>query len=478
MRIKKNSKLLFVGGDISGIQKFIYSISSKKAMVSLKGRSEYLSEFLSNLCKGILELKEVASLDYKEIIYCSGGKFYIIMDDAPEVRAAIDGFYIQQEEYVWKTHLGQLGLAIAYVPFSLNDEGRIMIGDESYPKIGVLWEMISSEFVRLKNQKFKKLLTGQYSDFFDVIPVGGEVKVCAITGIESADCVNINTGDGEENMWVLPSVREQIRRGMKLRDQEHFKNLEEYADGSFLGILRMDVDGLGSRFIKGFDSFDSYKEFSDRLTCFFDVKLAELQEKFSDYLNIVYAGGDDLFAVGRWDKIIDFAEAVRTSFASHMEGEPVTISGGVAVVGAKFPIAKASEMAGEAEERAKQFRDGQKNSISFLGETVSWNGEFDKVKKTKEEFIKQISVNGVSKGVLHQLILYSGNAIEGDSLNYKWHEVYYLTRMMERSKKGSEAHLFLSNLRKDGLSRSKDEYRLLRLSARWAELCMKEFDTN
>lgn len=28
--------LLFIGGDISGIQKFIYNISSKKAAVSLK----------------------------------------------------------------------------------------------------------------------------------------------------------------------------------------------------------------------------------------------------------------------------------------------------------------------------------------------------------------------------------------------------------------------------------------------------------
>ena len=35
---------LFVGGDLSGIQKFLYNISSKKAAVSLKGRSDYLRQ--------------------------------------------------------------------------------------------------------------------------------------------------------------------------------------------------------------------------------------------------------------------------------------------------------------------------------------------------------------------------------------------------------------------------------------------------
>lgn len=30
--------LLFVGGDLSGIQKFLYNITSRKAAVSLKGR--------------------------------------------------------------------------------------------------------------------------------------------------------------------------------------------------------------------------------------------------------------------------------------------------------------------------------------------------------------------------------------------------------------------------------------------------------
>ena len=41
-------KQLFVGGDLSGIQKFLYNISSKKAAVSLKGRSCYLRKLFGH----------------------------------------------------------------------------------------------------------------------------------------------------------------------------------------------------------------------------------------------------------------------------------------------------------------------------------------------------------------------------------------------------------------------------------------------
>ena len=43
--------LLFVGGDLSGIQKFLYNITSQKAAVSLKGRSAYLVNLTKNLQK-------------------------------------------------------------------------------------------------------------------------------------------------------------------------------------------------------------------------------------------------------------------------------------------------------------------------------------------------------------------------------------------------------------------------------------------
>ena len=48
---------LFVGGDLSGIQKYLYNISSHKAAVSLKGRSAKLSDYMNDWCE---EIKAVA----------------------------------------------------------------------------------------------------------------------------------------------------------------------------------------------------------------------------------------------------------------------------------------------------------------------------------------------------------------------------------------------------------------------------------
>ena len=474
IEIKVNKELLFVGGDISGIQKFIYNISSQKAMVSLKGRSAFLCKYTQQLCRGILDLAPVKCATFAEQIYCSGGKFYLIIEDSPEIRAAVEEYYRSEESRLWREQNGQLGLAIAYIPFLMLDNGGILANDMEYRQIGALWMLISAQFVKLKNQRFKKLLINDYNSLFEPIPAGGDIQVCAVTGIESKECVKLADDADGDGLWVLPSVKEHIERGQQLRNEEHFKTLEEYADGAFLGVLRMDVDGLGNRFIKGFETFNDYSAFSCKLSKFFEDKLKEVQSVYCKHLNIVYAGGDDLFAVGRWDVMIDFAEAVHSHFERYMDGEDVTISGGLAIVNPKFPISKAAQMSGEAEDDAKHYRDGRKNAFCFFGRSVSWDDEFAWVKRKKDEFVYQIQHNSIPRSILHQMMRYSKAALTGKNFSYKWHETYYLTRMIERTAETNlQAHDYLKQLRQESILRSRDDYRLLSLAARWAELYLR-----
>ena len=127
-----NDKLLFVGGDIIGIQKFIYNISSKKAMVSLKGRSAYITNLTQQLCDSILNLPEISRPQLNEVVYCSGGKFYLIVEDNDGVRGAIDRLYIAAEERIWTEHYGQLGISITYVPFQKKQHKGVVIDGVSY----------------------------------------------------------------------------------------------------------------------------------------------------------------------------------------------------------------------------------------------------------------------------------------------------------------------------------------------------------
>ena len=478
-------KQLFVGGDLSGIQSFLYNISSKKAAVSLKGRSYYLRQYMENVCSQIRDATKEAGAENTDVIYCSGGKFYMLTDYCEDIVNKIDVCATQIKNDLWNEHMGQLGLSISYAAFTENADGSVEINEGTPQKPGCLWKIVNTDFAKQKGQKFKETLLSGYSSFFEPIPVGGKTHVCAVTGIESPDCVKMDIGD-EEDRYVLPSVRQQIQLGEELRNQQHFKMFEEYAGETNLGILRMDIDNLGKRFIEGFDSIGQYKEFSKRLVCFMedDIDKIRYESEYKDYLNIIYSGGDDLFAIGRWDKLIDFAERIHKELTMRFSQDGLGVSGGLAVVNPKYPIAKAAELAGKAEDFAKAFRNGEKNAFSFLGKTVSWNKEFAYVNSYKQQFIKLISEYGLSKGILHKLMLYSSIADQNrvkrregkpEDYSYVWHISYYLTRFISRYKNNSVVCDFCRQLRdRDVDYRQERNLELIALAARWAELILKD----
>lgn len=482
MEKEQNYTQLFVGGDLSGIQKFLYNISSKKAAVSLKGRSYYLQQYMESVCEEIKQAAASNGAKSTKVIYCSGGKFYVITENQPQVVKAINECAQKAKQELWKEHMGQLGLNISHVAFTENPDGSVDCQDQCELKPGYLWKVVNADFAKQKQQKFKDQLIDDYQQFFEPILVGGKPKVCAITGIESPDCVKMDN----EDFYVLPIVRQQIQLGEELRKQEHFKTFEEYAEKTYLGVLRMDVDGLGKRFIEGFNSIEKYEEFSNRLVDFFEKNIRSIQQepRCKDYMNIIYAGGDDLFAVGQWDKLIDFAERIHKEVAQQFQDEGISISGGIAIVKPKYPIAKAAELAGDAEDAAKQFRNGEKNAFHLLGKTVSWNQEFDYVKSLKQQFVYLINEYGLSKGILHKLMLYASIADhnkvlrqegKNENFSYIWHISYYLTRYMNRYKDNKAVYDFCRSLRDRKLDfKNERNLELIALAARWAELVIKD----
>ena len=486
--MEQKYKQLFVGGDLSGIQKFLYNISSKKAAVSLKGRSASLNEFLRTVCNKIEDTIEGYGGTCDEL-YCSGGKFYLVTDNSEEICAAIDECAKLIQKELWKEHMGQLGICICYVPFTENEDNTINADGLKNQEPSFLWKNINAFFYRQKNQKYKDQLTDDFDGFFEPLPVGGKIKVCAITGIEAPDRISY------EDMYVLPSVYKQIIKGQDLQRKQGFKAFEDYAKDTYLGILRMDVDGLGKRFVEGFSSIKDYKEFSERLVDFFEKETMEIQkeDEFFEYINIIYAGGDDLFVVGRWDKVVDFAERIHKEVHARFSKDGITISGGMSIVNPKFPISKAAELAGNAEDSAKRYHSdkyGDKNAFCIFGKTVSWNEEFDMIKYYREKFVMLIEKYNLSKSILHKIMLYSSiadqNVIrrrEGKSedFSYIWHVSYYLTRYMNKYKSNdkniSEVYKFCRDLRdKDINYKNVRHLELIALAARWAELILKDDD--
>ncbi|MGB0524648.1 MAG: type III-A CRISPR-associated protein Cas10/Csm1, partial [Flammeovirgaceae bacterium] len=270
-----------------------------------------------------------------------------------------------------------------------------------------------------------------------------------------------------------------------------------------LGVLRMDVDGLGAVFSQGQfaqnkRTLSRYATLSHSLDFFFKGylnKIWEEDEQLYKYSQIIYAGGDDLFIVGRWDLLISFAEKIQQAFRTWSCGNTkLGISGGLAIVTPKFPIAKAADMSGEAEKAAKSHDYGdeiwKKNSITLFGKPLHWEHEYPIVKALKEEILAlnkavigplgKIQSYYVKSAVAHQEgAVELENNQQGD-LAWRWQLAYHITRAAERYKKDQAFCTFLKKIKnnifigKDPARKSwntaYEYFELLSLAIRWAEL--------
>lgn len=152
---------------------------------------------------------------------------------------------------------------------------------------------------------------------------------------------------------------------------------EKFTGTEALGILKADVDNLGKLFACGLPedrlNLSRLATFSRQMDGYFSTYLPHLLATDPRFTNIytVFAGGDDLFLIGPWNRIIEFAPVLRASFARFACGNPkITISAGIAVDKPGVPVPTMAERAESALEASKH---GGKNSLTLFGETVTWD---------------------------------------------------------------------------------------------------------
>lgn len=321
------------------------------------------------------------------------------------------------------------------------------------------------------------------------------VDVARVRGINLPEFYNYARlkGTGCSYGYLFYGGNKQASISNENKTFEQLCYVEQKNSESFLGILRMDVDGLGRIFAEGIPeekrSFAAYSTFSAQLDWFFSGYLNTIRNSdlFRDHVNIIYSGGDDVFAVGRWDKIIDFAEKIREEFRRFTGREDISISGGVTIVNAKFPIRLGASMAGTAEDKAKSFDNEKKNALCLFGEVAGWENEWPEVKALKEELIKLMTMQGgLSKAFLHQLIRWKVQKDDKKSISFRWHTAYYLKRYSKNYEHKPAIAAFLENIRaalftgQGQFSTNRQKHTSLRyydlaaIAARWAEMEIKE----
>lgn len=265
-------------------------------------------------------------------------------------------------------------------------------------------------------------------------------------------------GGNDQPTWTDEEDVERVKDFEKLAGREG----EDDKGKGFtrLGVARMDLDDLSRMAEKAQASFALNASFSARLDLMLSGYINTLwqneQREYKDYLNIVFAGGDDMLIVGRWDLVLDFIGEVREAFRAFMgKRDDLTLSAGMTLVTPKFPIAKAVAMAGDAEDNAKDFNlpDPKtkqkkyeslpsKNAICLLGEVVSWDEEYRFVQYFAQKLELWSSKDneestGISAGLMYKLIQFRQLQLQGKQ-NWRWLSAWYF-QQAERDNKKSEA---------------------------------------
>ena len=104
---------LLVSGDVSGIQQFIYTIPSKGALKSLRGRSFYLEILLEHIADEILT---GAGVSRSCLLYTGGGHFYLLLPNTSEINELLENFSEKVNDWFLEHFDNRLYLAMAWTP--------------------------------------------------------------------------------------------------------------------------------------------------------------------------------------------------------------------------------------------------------------------------------------------------------------------------------------------------------------------------
>ncbi|MBW2737575.1 MAG: type III-A CRISPR-associated protein Cas10/Csm1 [Deltaproteobacteria bacterium] len=223
-----------------------------------------------------------------------------------------------------------------------------------------------------------------------------------------------------------------------------------------LGILKADVDQLGLLMSCGLKkeqfTISRLATVSRQLNFYFAVYLPRLlktDERFMD-IYTVFAGGDDLFLIGPWNRIIKLADFLRESFANYVcHNKEIHFSAGISLHKPHTPLDKLSDAAEAAIEKSK---NKGRSRITLFSETVDWDefARLIKIKDTlklwrKSELIKNSMIYRLNDFIRmaeseKQLLEDEGDIYLEDMECLKWHALFSYTteRNVGKGLKGNE----------------------------------------
>jgi CRISPR-associated protein Csm1 len=157
-------QIYLIAGDLSGIQKFIYTITSDGALKSLRARSFYLELVTEEVVQQLLQKLE---LPRSSVIYAGGGNLYVLAPSGVEQQVQDTGH--QMNDWLTQEFQGKVFLSLTSQPCATDD-----VAGNAFT---TTWNEAIKQINLQKTQKFTNQLD-QLHKALEIRPSYAPCKVC------------------------------------------------------------------------------------------------------------------------------------------------------------------------------------------------------------------------------------------------------------------------------------------------------------
>ncbi len=179
-----DNKYLLIGCDISGVQDFIYTISSSDALKSLRARSFYLEMLAEHIADEILDN---LNLFRTNLIYIGGGGFYILSQNTKEAIDKVSQIKENINKWLLDEFGGRLYTNIEFVPFAGKEFG--LNKEMNCYGIQNIWGELSNKIEYSKKTKFNNL----FKEIFKVEEPHEKTRTCLICHTDSRELIDVDS---------------------------------------------------------------------------------------------------------------------------------------------------------------------------------------------------------------------------------------------------------------------------------------------
>ena len=476
---------LLASFDLSGIQDFIYNIATSGAAKQLKARSLYL-DFMSEYIAD--SLLDKLGLNRANLLYVGGGHAYFILANTEKTVETLVQFEKDFNQFLLANFQTRLYVAFGWGSFAAKDIMSELNSPESYRQVYQKASRMISEkkisrydyqtlmllnrggkssereceichsvenLVSYHDQKVCDICRGLYQfskeiahDHFIItenegLPIGPNACLKGLTfeKLSQEDFSRVYVKNDYKagtvkatHVFVGDYQCDEIYNYAALSKNENGLGIKR------LAVVRLDVDDLGAAFMAGFSqqgngqysTLSRSATFSRSMSLFFKVYINQFAS--DKKLSIIYAGGDDVFAIGSWQDIIAFTVELRQNFIKWTNGK-LTLSAGIGLFADKTPISLMAHQTGELEEAAK---GNEKDSISLFSSDYTF--KFDQfITNVYDDKLEQIRYffnhqDERGKNFIYKLIELLRNYESEEKMNVA-RLAYYLTRLEELTDK-------------------------------------------